>query len=387
MNRMKRCGKTAAFVLSVILLVFSLANLVLLPWDAMDIQFSGFYAEPSRSLDVVFIGASDMYSAFSPCKAFEEQGFTSYLYCLPRNSAAFWKTQVEEILSSQTPQLVVIEINGALYTDELDYCTEENLHLFTDHMPSFQSRERLIRTFVPQKDRAAYFFPYLKYHGNLSSFAKTLRVLSDRIGYFSRGGLLMHGERGHFGTFHPKSEDQETDLHSVTQTLPMEPVFEEGLRDFLAWAAEENPCPVLFLRTPHFITQNRTLQWEFFLRSNRVEEIVREYGFPILRADRLAADIGIDSTKDYYDPEHLNISGQQKFTGYLSRFLAEEYGVRGDGHTEETLSRWADGVRVFHSYIKTVPAMPKEERKRLDELLEYESSALIRILKSAPQET
>nr|MCR4907477.1 hypothetical protein [Lachnospiraceae bacterium] len=305
---MRRFLKITAFLISLVLAVLFLQNMILIPWDAQDVQVSGFYAEPEQTLDVVFIGASDMYTAFSPCGAYGDYGFTSYLYCVPRNSVAFWRPQVEEVLQFQTPKLIVIEINGALYTDEENICTDENLHLFTDHIPSPAGRDRFIRNVSPEVNRAEYFFPYIKYHGNLSSLLKAVRIFSDRLSFIKRGGLLMHGERSHFG--HMKTDEEEPDLKNATDTTPLSPLYEETLRSFLSWAETEVSCPILFLRTPHFITEKLELQQEFFRRTNRVEEVVGEYGFPMLQCDRYHEEIGLEAKEDYFDYEHLNMSGQ-----------------------------------------------------------------------------
>ena len=43
-------------------------------------RLMGFYQEKENSLDVVYIGASDVYNAFSPALAYKEYGYTSYPY-------------------------------------------------------------------------------------------------------------------------------------------------------------------------------------------------------------------------------------------------------------------------------------------------------------------
>ncbi len=377
---MKRFFKVTAFILSLALTVLFLQNMVLIPWDAQDVQVSGFYSEPERSLDVVFTGASDMYTSFSPCGAYDKYGFTSYLYCVPRNTVAFWKPQVEEILLTQSPELIVIEVNGALYTDEDNLCTDENLHLFTDHIPSLKRRGRFVRETLSESDKPEYLFPYIKYHGNLSSLKSAALVFSDRLGFLLRGGLIMHGERAHFG--HMKPKGKEPDLSELTGTLPVEEAYEERLRSFLSWAKEEVSCPILFLRTPHYLAEGENIQQEFFRRANRVEEIVSEYGYPMLQCDRIHKEIGLDASTDYFDPEHLNMQGQLKFTDYLGNILVKDYAVYPGELSDKDRQRWDDGVTMFNIYVQKGSAMTKEERAAMGRSLEYESGALKKLLSS-----
>lgn len=59
------------------------------------VRTDGFYLEDDNSLDVVFIGSSELYNDFSPSLAYGEYGFTSYTLGLPQSSAALWKAQLD----------------------------------------------------------------------------------------------------------------------------------------------------------------------------------------------------------------------------------------------------------------------------------------------------
>jgi len=74
----------------------------------------GFYSEPPHSLDVVVLGASEVYSGFSSAYAYDYSGLTSYIYSYGSNPGTLYLSQLREILARQNPQLIVIEINGFL---------------------------------------------------------------------------------------------------------------------------------------------------------------------------------------------------------------------------------------------------------------------------------
>ena len=62
----------------------------------------GYYQEPLDSLDVVFIGASDIYTSFMPGRAYEQHGFTSYLLASESITSEGVKTAVKEIVTKRT---------------------------------------------------------------------------------------------------------------------------------------------------------------------------------------------------------------------------------------------------------------------------------------------
>ena len=64
-----------------------------------------FYQEEKNSLDVVFLGASEVFTGFSPALAYEEHGFTSYMYAIDANPGALYKYQLKEVMKHQQPKL------------------------------------------------------------------------------------------------------------------------------------------------------------------------------------------------------------------------------------------------------------------------------------------
>ncbi|MCR4909493.1 MAG: hypothetical protein K5985_11740, partial [Lachnospiraceae bacterium] len=84
--------------------------------------------------------------------------------------------------------------------------------------------------------------------------------------------------------------------------------------------------------------------------------------------------------EDYFDYEHLNMSGQLKFTDYLGKILVSDYNVIPGELSEKERNRWDKGLIMFRKYAETGMSMSKEEKAGMGRLLEYESSALVKML-------
>ncbi|MBQ9504858.1 MAG: hypothetical protein IJU93_07605 [Lachnospiraceae bacterium] len=363
-------------ILAIILAVYFLQEFVVMPWQPRDVQISGFYKEDRDSLDVVFIGASDMYTAFSPALAYDKFGFTSYPFAPPRNSDGMWQLQVDEILRTQSPKLIVIEVNGALYTEADELVTEENLRLFTDHMPASQHKNELIETYVNKRDRINYYIPYLKYHGNITSLRDALNTMYERLSFEGRGGLYMKGERTHFETQSFENEIWATE--DDNEELDMEPGHETALRGFLDYCQAKVDCPVLFIRAPHYVTEGEEVTLEFFHRANRVGSVVSNYGFDFINFDKLHSEIGLNYDEDFHNSEHLNINGQKKFTEYLGGLLVEKYGLADSAHSDGVRAKWERAVEYYNEFVRQGKALGEKDTQKSEyEFYEAESQELL----------
>ena len=98
-------------------------------------RIKGFYDEDENSLDVVYLGASEVYSDIAPGYAYERSGVTGYLFATQANSILNYKAQLKNILSRQNPDLIVIELNGALYDNDGETTKEANLRNYADNVP------------------------------------------------------------------------------------------------------------------------------------------------------------------------------------------------------------------------------------------------------------
>ena len=378
--KQKRLIKTILLFAVIILAVYFLQEFVVMPWQPRDVQIAGFYKEDRDSLDVVFIGASDMYTAFSPALAYEEYGFTSYPFAPPRNSVGVWSLQVDEILRTQSPRVIVIEVNGALYTEEDELVTEENLRLFTDHIPLSRQKMELIDRYAAGKDKINYYIPYLKYHGNITSLSSAADTLYERLSFEGRGGLYMKGERNHFST--AKFENEIMDLKDDNEQIALEPMHESALRSFLEYCLENADCPILFIRAPHYVTEEEEVTAEFFHRTNRVENIIEDYGFEFINFDKMHDELKLNYDDDFYNSEHLNYRGRKKFTEFFGNVLAQKYNIKDIEHPTGVTKTWNRAAIFYDEYIKQGEKLEDNKASAAQlEFFEAESQALLNRLK------
>ena len=304
-----------------------------------ELRLYSFRQEKEDSLDVVLLGASDIY-AYSAPLAYSRQGFTSYPYVVSACSVCFWKAMLEDILNHQNPQLIVVETTGACYDTLRELHNNGALHYILDGMP-FRLKLKVIRPLLTEENdsAAAFLFPGLKYHsnwqdsGDLKSNFLNVRMLQKqghailRGTYTSRFAIGLQSESRHI-------EDDRSER-------PLDGEAEITIED------DE-------------VYQN-------FQMTNTIEKIVGEYGFPFLNMEGLADEIGIDPEHDYYNRTHLNLYGQQKLTEFLAQYIKTNFNIVPRVQDAEQSRAWEESADYYTRYCRYIEETPTDSEALFSE--------------------
>ena len=359
-----RVVKLACLALALVLTIGVLQEFILCHADHNRQRVKGFYLEEKDSLDLVLMGASEVYSDFAPGYAYAKSGVRSYLYSTQSNTILNYKSQLKNILSRQKPDVILIELNGALYNDDTEVTKEANFRNYADNVPIPDKWEWMWQNNVPNKGE--YMFPIVKYHSVWTDFPENMKyqktVWNDRQrGYNYLKGVL--NETKIFQqTQHPMND---TLKDSANSKAPLTPLQEQGLRDLLSFCKSENLTNVVFARFPHIVVKRTYSRFE---RGNTVGDIVREYGFDYLNYELNFEDTGLDLNRDFYNLDHLNVYGQQKFTGLLTEKLTKDYRLTAKEPSGSQKQEWQTCADYYDAYYRySDELIQKGEGKELSE--------------------
>lgn len=283
-------------------------------------KLDAFYAEPKNTLDVVLLGASEVFTDFSSGYAYDLYGFTSYPYALDSNPGALYEAQLREILRCQNPKKIVVEINGFLYEETDPLTASGSLRRLVNNIPFTWNKVDTILKNANKEDMYFVFFSLAKDHERWKEWDTQWDQFLERL-HFRRNGSVL---KGNLTTLNTYRGPDHRDVSGDEATAPLEPVSESCLRSFLEFCKEEQVDNVIFVRFPHVIATDEN--YERFCRGNEAGRIIEEYGFEYLNLEKEFYQIGLEP-EDFYNEDHMNIYGQQKFTDYFGRILAEEYGI------------------------------------------------------------
>ena len=382
----KRLCKLVSIFLALLLVLTAAWNGLYIHRNYDEDRITGFFREPKNSLDVVLIGASDISRAFCPGLAYKEYGITSYPFTINGDAVQVWQAQLDETLKRQHPDVIVIEVNGALYSSQ----DEEEYHMYQTavermalHLPLLSgSRISLIDRYVASTGKTGDFlrllFPLYEYHSNQpGGIRSALATIRSNILFSedNEGVLTLRG----FETVTGKTQIGELvpDIEKSDKTEELDPAYEKALRRFLSHCRKRHPkTNLLFVRTPHLFEKNNAYMQKVFYRTNRIGQVIEEYGYPFLNFEKRKQEVGINDETDFYDANHLNVSGMKKFTAYFSRYLLE-HGVTPRKLTEKERKQWEHTAQYTELFLQYYDRLQKEGSNGKDL---FESPEMLEIL-------
>lgn len=319
----KRALRAVVFLLVAALLYGALADVLSVNNPADQRHIRGFYYEPKNSLDVVMIGASELYTGFCAPLAWEKHGFTSYSLCVSSMPSCLYRSMLAEALRRQKPKVIVVEINAFLYDfDEKD--TRIGLHKWLDNIPMSINKVRTIRSLVARGERSPYYFRLEKYHNKWHSPSIWGSALMQRLMMQRAGGSLTKGIE-----VIPNICTENVEPKYVSMSTENEQI----LRDFCAYAKSVGVQNLLFVRFPHRgMVDDKTVL-------PHMKQVINDCGYPFLDLDTHAETLGLDRYHDFGDAEHMNIYGMETFTVWFGQYLKEHYNLSGP-HSDRVAARW-----------------------------------------------
>lgn len=340
---LSRLLKIGSLMLAVVLLLLFLQEYVLCRNDHNRGRVKGFYLENQDTVDVVLIGASEVYAGYAAPYAYSKFGFTSYPLATQSNTILNYLACVKEAVRTQHPRLIVIEINGALYNDSnLD--TEVNLRYLSDSMPDSENKRELTERFdfyQPEDD----VFPLIRYHDVWKDFPSGLDWATTQLMSSFRGYYLLRGAATIAQIYHEKEKLYNQELAEYA-SKPITKRCRAALTELLEYCKNEN-LNVIFTRFPHLINKKGLLR---YCRSLDAAELIRSYGFEYIGMDEMFEELGLDAYHDFYNVEHLNLYGQQKVTDYLGSMFVDRIGEGSTRLSDSERREWTESVRYYGAY-------------------------------------
>lgn len=323
-SRTRTALRAVIFVLIAVLGIglISPAFVVNNEWDMRHVH--GFFLEPEDSLDVVLIGASQLYTGYSAPLAWRDYGFTSYPLAVSNIPARLYGSLLTEAVNRQHPKLIVVDIDGFL-TDEDPEKLEANLRKWLDNMPWSRNRIETIRTCVPAELQTSFYFNIAKYHANWYQ-PDTWLPVQQRLRAMDKTGYSLTKSFEAIGQSLTDADEPDT------RPLTLSGANAQYLRDFCAQARSLG-TNVLFLRMPH---RTQTTDPNVF---TDVAAVVGGYGYELLDLHDAFDTIGLDRCADFMDSDHLNAIGMETFTAWFGQYLSEHYDLT-TAHSETVTAEW-----------------------------------------------
>lgn len=343
----KKLFATVVFAI-IFAVLFQIATKSFIVIDNVDVaNIDGFYQTKENSVDVMLMGASEIYMGYAPGLAWHEYGIKSMNLSIGGIPCSMYKSILKEIQKRQKPKLLIVNATSFYYGNwNLD--NEIYLRKWIDNIPFSENREETIKDDVPEDLQNNMTFSLVKYHENWKD------PVGVATSFFIRSHILLTGG-GYLKGYYTKSsvtggrENLAKLGYPTQEKLYMTDDCRKYLKEFLQYCKDSGVENMLMVAPPH---------QALAVSKNGLDEVkttVEEYGYDFLDLHNDYARAGIDDKTDFADYEHLNIYGAQHFTSYLGQYMLDNYDVKSDT-TDEEINEWD------MCYDETKAVMEKSEK-------------------------
>jgi hypothetical protein len=291
------------------------ASFILVPRDNTkadwkhDAAANGILGEPKDSIDVLYLGDSEVHSSIVPLQIWDQYGYTGY--CCSTNKQRLWYTLefVLEAFKTQKPKIVVMETNNIMH-----YFSVEDAILHS----------------------AEIALPVLKYHDRWKNLDFSDIGKQPAYTYTDPDKGYYYSDLTDAATADKYMEKTDKEAHV--------PMLNKIYMKVIASICEKNGAKLVFLSTPS------TKNWNT-AKHNSMEKFAKSFGAEYVDLNLKADELQIDWDKDTRDKgDHMNYSGAVKVTNYIGKYL-KETGILKSHKGDRAYESWNKAFRAFQEKV------------------------------------
>ena len=319
--------------------------------------FKTFYNMEEDTLDGVYLGSSAVYRYFMPTSAYEQEGYAIMNLATSSQPFVLNKYLIKEVLKTQpNSKVILIELRNLIKVDEL--LMESDIRRVTDSMRMSENRNEAIdaalayyKSLGIKMDYNAdhYYYPFLMYHSRWEVDMEPENLLPYDLETEYMGFLATKRTFKVVPVDDPGTVKGEEDLSEERMEI---------VRDLLEY------CKGLD-QTVIFVSAPCTGEKREFRQFNRLAKMIRAEGFTCwnFNSPRLRKQLGLDWSKDFYAPHHVNYYGAVKYTDLLIQKLKKKTDLP-DHRGDPDYDKWQDAADRLHKKLDSLRSAAEAKGQR-----------------------
>ena len=303
--------------------------------DGMESRISKAYrGEEKNSLDVIFIGNSDIYRGISPVDLYHATGITSAVAGRPKKSLEEIPGDIRDILKYQKPKILVLETDCMFSSANPQFTKSAGIR---------RSLLKKIKSVVEEGDSAIvtainFYFPLIKYHNNWRNINLSSLFHHPRRYYkFSNKGMAYSDQ---VKPFDPKIDY----MNSGSGKTAALSDTEKEIFDRICTLCRENQVRLVLLTVPSANTWNNA-------KSHAVQMLAEQYGLSYYDYNVTYPEAFDWKTDTKDGGNHLNYRGALKLTKDFGCKLQKDLELKATKLSDDQIEQWEKDYRYFHDKI------------------------------------
>lgn len=310
-KNIRKITKIISFVLCAILIFSFLSNICERKtytgaWNYMA-KLNEFYSLENDTLDYIGAGSSHMYCTINPLEVWKESGIAGFILATQQQPLMASYHYIKEAFKTQSPKYVILE--GYMICGESNYDSAV-LYDAIDPLKASFNKFQMINNLVEYDQRPDYYFNILKYHTRWNSITANgvNELFKEHIDTY-KGYVAIKGNYSGVNVVPDYENTRKTELSQFNTQI---------LNDIYELTTENNAELILMfgpydVNSPELCEKIKAeIQWAKDKKVNIIDYC------------EMLNEINIDPECDYYDAEHLDVSGAAKSSSHFASYLSNK---------------------------------------------------------------
>lgn len=287
------------------------------------------YNTDDNLIDVVFVGSSQVYCDVYPCFLWEKAGISSFDMSVSGQDKVSSYYELKELLKTQSPEVVFVDLYG----------------LFSEGNAIEGNRYRNLLSMKPSLNSYNHVKDFFEgdSESNVNDYLFRFPIVHTRYKELTRldfenyvPNTFLRGEQFIFQTNwaapSPTKDSYNPEKLSDSNLKWLNDLYNLSI---------ENSFNLVLMKTPFYDagTDQNILDGASVFAS--------EKGLDFIDFNKIADELGLDYSFDFYDGNHTNAYGARKISKYLSNYIKDKYPVP-DHRGDSRYSQWDDDLQFFY---------------------------------------
>lgn len=304
--------KTITFLLILAVTFVAVTQIFIPKWvtgTSVTLVSDGLYEQKEDTIDVCVLGSSQLVYGISCMRLLEEYGISAYSCATGEQPLLCAYFYLLETHKNQNISTVILDTSMLYEVEE-----ESRFRKTLDSAPFSMNKLAVIRERTRSEESSSfisYLFPIINYHGRWDELGKA------DLGYITaesevyRGNILSSNVKRNVSY-----EKLCVDEDPVDESIQMD---ENQLRAFemiVDYCKKEN-IELLLVKAPKGTWVGT--------KTVGCQELAKEHGLVYIdfNTAEMISELDLDVTRDFWNDDHLNVRGADKFTDYIGNYLLQ----------------------------------------------------------------
>ncbi len=331
----KKIVRAVLFLLIFALLFFAVQRLIQAKWLDKDhlptMAWDEYRSLEKDTVDVLYLGTSQVYSAVDPLYIYDQTGITGYVISVGGMRWDLACASLRTALQTQSPKVVFADMSMIRYGSSKD---EASIHTMLDQLPlSFAKIRYVLECDNRDLTLTDALFPLLRYHSRWDS-------LKEEDFAYAAGDVEISNARGHLVSYKIVGADH-WKFYDDTESVYTIPARAWKYMQEFAAICEDNGIELVLFKVP---AMSWKVKW-----SAASELAAEELGVPFWEMFYEIDEMGVDSTVDFRDNvKHMNQYGANKVSARIGEYLTEQFDLSDQRGSN---ARWDEDLENYHEAL------------------------------------